>query len=266
MSSPPFKDLLTSDVPNGTGTIKSASDAPTLSPSATENALLSQINARPSTPMDGVLLASLDTLLTTEDNASLPQFKDLLILDVLNGTGTTKSASDAQSTGLPSMESAPQFLLNALHGTLKEPALLAIKATTFKTEPALLPQFKDLLILDVESGTGTAKSACHALRDSSSTHKDHALPSLLSVHHGITTVSAPTVTKDTTFKTEDASLHPFNPQLILDVDNGTGITKPALNAHSVILMDPMDSALLSHLSAPHGTLTVPALLALSDTH
>lgn len=53
VSSPPFKDPLISDVPNGTGKLKSASDAPTPSLSAMENVLPFQINANPSTLMDG---------------------------------------------------------------------------------------------------------------------------------------------------------------------------------------------------------------------
>lgn len=74
--------------------------------------------------------------LTTEDNASLPLKTDLLISDAPNGTGTTKFVLNALLTGLPLTESALPFLLNAHHGTLKVPALLAIKATMFKTVPA----------------------------------------------------------------------------------------------------------------------------------
>ena len=74
-------------------------------------------------------------LLIMEDNAFLLLKTDLLILDVLNGTGIIKFVLSALLTGLQSMESALQFLLNALHGTLKELALLAIKVTMFKTEP-----------------------------------------------------------------------------------------------------------------------------------
>lgn len=117
----------------------------------------------------------------------------------------------------------------------------------------------------MENGTGTTKSAYHAQMDSSSTHKDHALLFLHSVPHGTQMVPALDATKDTTFKTEDATLLPFKDLLILDVDNGTGTTKPALNAHSDSLMVPMDSALLSLHSALHGTPMEPALHAMLDT-
>ena len=118
----------------------------------------------------------------------------------------------------------------------------------------------------MESGTGTIKFAYHAQMDSSSTHKDHALLFLHSVLHGIQMVPVLTATKDTIFKMEDAPLLLFKDLLISDVDNGTGIIKFVLNAHSDILMEPMDFVLQYHHSALHGIQTVPALLALLDTH
>lgn len=58
--------------------------------------------------------------------------KDLRILDAKCGTGIIKSVSSVQQDGSSLMESAPQSIIYAKHGTTKDNVKLATKDTSLK--------------------------------------------------------------------------------------------------------------------------------------
>ena len=150
------------------------------------------------------------------------------ILDVDNGIGITKSASSAHSDLSSDLtESANQSLLNAQPGIQMEPALLASRDTTFKTEPVFWPLKTDLLTSDAPNGTGTIKFVLSAQMDSFLDLTESANQSPLNAHHGTLKVPALLASRDTTFKTELVFWPPFKDQLISDVLNGTGTIKSA---------------------------------------
>ncbi len=123
-------DLLTSDAESGIGPTKFVSHALKDGPlTQKESAKPYQDSARPGIIQVPALLASSDTILITE-LVSLPQLVDLLISDVLNGTGTTKSASLALKDG-PSMPTkfANQSLDNVKLGITTELVLPASSDT-----------------------------------------------------------------------------------------------------------------------------------------
>ena len=82
--------------------------------------------------METVFLVTLDMILLMEFvNSQLSIMPSLLILDVLNGTGTTKFVLNAQKTGpLMLMEPALQFLINVLLMMPMEPVSHASKDMT----------------------------------------------------------------------------------------------------------------------------------------
>ena len=96
--------LLTQDVPSGIGTTKSALNAQLSGPSTLiPFASLSLTFAPLMTPMEPVFHASRDTISSTESaNSPHSIMPSLQIMDVVNGTGTTKSALSVQLSG-PSM-------------------------------------------------------------------------------------------------------------------------------------------------------------------
>ena len=139
--------------------------------------------------------ASRDTILRTElafsHHSTTPS---LPILDAPPGTGITKSASAAPSTGF-SMETrnAFQFLTNALLMLITETASHASRDTILRTEPVSShPSTTPILpTLGVPPGTGTTKSASAAPRDGSSTQRRDACPLTITVTAMTTVVPAP---------------------------------------------------------------------------
>jgi hypothetical protein len=135
--------------------------------------------------MELVFPASRDTILRTVP-ASSPHSTTLspLILDVLPGIGTTKSAFHALKTGF-SMEinNVFQFPIIVLLMLIMETVFPASRDTISKKELASSPPstMLILLILDVLPGIGTIKSAFHAPRDGSSTLKRDACPLMIIV-------------------------------------------------------------------------------------
>lgn len=72
-----------------------------------------------------------------------------------NGTGTSKSALNALTTGSSiNSEFASPSLINAPLSTTPELANHATRATTSATENAVLPPFNKLAMLAVPHGTG----------------------------------------------------------------------------------------------------------------
>ena len=96
--------LLTQDVPNGIGITKSAlSVQPNGLSTLMEFVFPFLTNVLLMTPMEPVFHASRDTISSTESaNSPHSIMPSLQIMDVVNGTGTTKFASNAQLSG-PSM-------------------------------------------------------------------------------------------------------------------------------------------------------------------
>ena len=152
-------------------------------------------NAPPTVITEPVFHASRVTILRMEPVFSLHStMPSLLILDVPPGTGITKSASAAPSTGF-SMETrnAFQFLTNALLMLITETASHASRDTILRTEsvsshPSTTPI---LPTLGVPPGTGTTKSASAAPRDGSSTQRRDACLLTITVTATTTVVPAP---------------------------------------------------------------------------
>ena len=152
-------------------------------------------NAPPTVITEPVFHASRVTILRMEPVFSLHStMPSLLILDVPPGTGITKSASAAPSTGF-SMETrnAFQFLTNALLMLITETASHASRDTILRTEPVSShPSTTPILpTLGVPPGIGTTKSASAAPRDGSSTQRRDACPLTITVTATTTVVPAP---------------------------------------------------------------------------
>jgi len=114
----------------------------------------------------------------TSLNQTLPS---LLILDVVFGIGITKFVSNAPTSGSSTlMESACPSLINVKLTLRMVPVLNATRAMTSKKDNAcsLNPTRPNLLILDVEPGIGTNKSALNAPTNGSSTLRTSVFPSL----------------------------------------------------------------------------------------
>ena len=125
------------------------------------------------------------------------------------------------------MESALKPLLSVPLGTHKVPAPHATKDTPTSMESAHYHLLKAPRILDVDSGTGTTKSASSAHSDLSSDLTESANQSLLNAQPGIQMEPALHASKDTTFKTEPVFWPLKTDLLTSDAPNGTGITKSA---------------------------------------
>ena len=188
--------LLILDVPPGIGIIKSALLAPNNGFSMLIRfAFQFLTNAPPTVITEPVFHASRVTILRKEPVFSLHStMPSLLILDVPPGTGITKSASAAQSTGF-SMETRNvfQFLTNALLMLITETASHASRDTILRTEPVSShPSTTPILpTLGVPPGTGTTKSASAAPRDGSSTQRRDACPLTTTATATTTVVPAP---------------------------------------------------------------------------
>ena len=190
------------DAVSGIGTTKSVCPAPrdgfsmptrSVCPFLTTALLMTTVE--PASP------ASKDTTSRTEPVSSLLQTTpSLLTLAVVFGTGTTKSAFPAPTDGssTPTRSVCP-FLTNALQATVLEPALLAMKVMTSRTElasslPSTMPtQLTSVALL----GTGNSKSALPAPRDGSSTPTRPACQSMTTATPTMKTVPALHATKAT---------------------------------------------------------------------
>jgi hypothetical protein len=135
--------------------------------------------------MELVFPASRDTISKKEPVFSpLSTTPSLLILDVLPGIGTTKSAFHALKTGFSMVtRNVFQFPIIVLLMLIMETVSPASRDTISKKELASSPPstMLILLILDVLPGIGTIKSAFHAPRDGSSTLKRDACPLMIIV-------------------------------------------------------------------------------------
>ncbi len=119
-----------SDVDFGTGTTKNVFNAPTTGSSTLkECAFLFLTNATPSISQETVFLATLATIWSME-LASSPPSKPPLTLAVQPGTGKTKNASNAQTTGSSKTEPVCLSQTNATPSTSMETVFHATKATT----------------------------------------------------------------------------------------------------------------------------------------
>jgi hypothetical protein len=159
-----------------------------------------------------------------------------LILAVLPGIGTTKSAFHAQSNGLSMLtKSAFPFLINAPLTEITELAFHASKDTILRTVPAFSPHSTTLSppIPDVLPGIGTTKSVYHALNTGLSTLIKSAFQFLTNAPLTEMMELVFPASRDTILRTVPASsLHSTTLSLlILDVLPGIGTTKSALFAH-----------------------------------
>ena len=78
-----------------------------------------------------------------------------------------------------------QSVIHALHGVLMEFALLAIKDTILKTEPAFSLISTAQLTSDVKDGTGTIKNVLNAQQDGPWVPTVSVLPLMMFVLHGV---------------------------------------------------------------------------------
>ena len=160
---------LTLDVLNGTGTIKSVSNAPKNGYSMLmESVSLSVINALLMMPTELVSLVIKDTTLSMEFVSSLPlTMLNLQIMAALNGTGTTKFVLNAQKIGSRMlMELVSLFLINVLLMMLQVLASHASRDMTLSMEfvSSHHSTTLSLQIQDVQLGTGTIKFVSHVQR------------------------------------------------------------------------------------------------------
>ena len=207
---------------------KDGSSTPTMSAS------LFLTNAKNMPPMVTAPLASKDMTSSMVNAFSLSSTTpDLLILDVVSGTGMLKYALDAPTTGSRTlMASVYPFLINAPLMLKMETALLASRVMTYPTDNAysLKPTTLNLPISDADCGTGLTKFVSSALMDSFSTSTKSVLPPLIFAELlTVRLVTALLATKDMTLKTDSVSTLPqIMPDLqILAVLLGTGKTRSA---------------------------------------
>jgi hypothetical protein len=135
--------------------------------------------------MEFALLAIKDTILKTEPAFSLISTAQPTS-DVKDGTGTIKNVSNVQQDGLwePTVSVLPLTML-AQPGVLMELALLAIKDTILKTEPAFSLISTAQLTSDVKDGTGTIKNVLNAQQDGPWVPTVSVLPLMMFVLHGV---------------------------------------------------------------------------------
>ena len=225
---------LIQDAVNGIGTTKSASLALTngfsmLIKSVCQfltNALLTMLQVPAS-------LASRDMILKTENASSpTPTMPSLLILDAVNGIGTTKSASPALTNGFSTLTRfACQFLTNVPPTMPQELVLHASRDMTSRKENAssLISTTPTPLIQDAVNGIGTTKSASLALTNGFSMIIRSACQFLTNALLTMPLEPVLPASRDMTSRTENASsLNQTTPSLlILDVVSGIGATKSA---------------------------------------
>lgn len=155
--------------------------------------------------------------------SSLPQTTPSpLTLAAEPGIGTTKSAFPAPTDGssTPTRSVCP-FLTNALQATVLEPALLAMKVMTSRTElasslPSTMPtQLTSVALL----GTGNSKSALPAPRDGSSTPTRPACQSMTTATPTMKTVPALHATKATVSTTDSVCQSTLSARLSMLMDH-----------------------------------------------
>ncbi len=149
-----------------------------------------------------------------------------------NGTGTTKFASNALTTGSSTLkEFASPSLTNAKLMLKTEIVLLATTDTTLKKESAsfLTQTMPNHLTLVVANGTGTIRSAYSAQTDGSSTLTRCVPQFLTNAKLMLKMETAHLATTDTILKKENVSfLSPTTLSLpIWAVELGTGTIKSA---------------------------------------
>jgi len=186
------------DVPHGTGTNKFASNVLTIGSSTRITfASQSQINALLLIRVEHVNHATMATTLRME-NAVLHQSSKFLMSDVQPGTGTSRSAFNAQITGYSTITiSVSLFPINALLSIRLEPVNLATKDTILIKENANLPLFNRFLMLDVQHGTGTSRFVFNAQTTGYSTARTFVSQYLINAQPSINQVLVSHATKDT---------------------------------------------------------------------
>lgn len=119
------------DVPHGIGRIMFALNAQITGSSTIRVFVFKfQINAIPTIEVEHALVA-IKVIISPMESAFLPQFNKSQMLDAPHGTGISKSAFNAQTTGSSTaIKSVFQYLINAQPSTTLEPAFLAIRDTT----------------------------------------------------------------------------------------------------------------------------------------
>ena len=224
------------------------------------------INAEHTLKMVTVPLATRDMTSLTDNVFTLYLIMfNLWTLDVLPGTGTSKSALPAPMDGFSTTkEYVLLFLTNVLLMLKMVTVQLVIKDTIWLKDNAssLNQTTPDHLILDALPGTGTSKSALPAPTDGSSTPKEFVFLFPTSVLLTLKMVTVPHATRDTTSLTDNASsLNQTTPShLTLDVLPGTGTSKSALPAPTDGSSMPKEFVLLSLISAKPTLKMVTVLL------
>ena len=127
------------------------------------------------------------------------------MLDALLGTGTSKSVSNAQTTGFSTAtKSVCLFRTNAQPSITLEHVLAASKATTSKTENAHKPQLCKFQTSDALLGTGTNKPAFSAQTTGFSMNMESVFQYPINAQLSIEVEPALLATRDTTLIMENA--------------------------------------------------------------
>ena len=162
------------------------------------------------------------------ESASLPPLKNLLMQDAELGTGRTENVWLALTTGSSTTwENVCLFLTNAIPLIDQEPVFPAMKDTTSTMEFANLLLLRNLLMRDVEPGTGKPENVLPALITGFSIKWENACPSQICARPSIGQEPALPATKDTTSSTELVNWPLLRSHQMRDVELGTGRTENA---------------------------------------
>ena len=167
------------------------------------------------------------------ESASLPPLKSLLMQDAEPGTGRTENVWPAQTTGSSTtLEFVSLSQINVRLSTGQEPVFHAMKDTTSTMEFVNSLQLRNLLMRDVEPGTGKSENALPALTTGSSTKWENACPSQICARPSIGQEPALPATKDTTSTMEFVNLPLLRSHQMKDAEPGTGRTENAWPAQT----------------------------------
>lgn len=161
---------------------------------------LSLISVPLTLPLDSVSAASSATTLIMAAVSRL-QLRKFLMSAAPSGTGPIGNASCALKSGCPDlMVSACLFQTIVLLTMSLAPALLASRGTYLTLEHVWKLLFRNRLMLDVVSGTGTNRSVLSALKNGYSILRVSVCPFLTNAPLTTVLVTALAVTKVTIYK------------------------------------------------------------------
>ena len=156
-------------------------------------------------------------------------------------------------------------MTNAKPSINLEPVSHATLATISSTEPVNLHPSRNLLMRDVEPGTGRTINVWPAPTTGSSIKWANAYLSLINAIPSTELELANHATRATTSSKEDVSWLPLKKYQILDAVNGTGKRRSVLPALTDSFSMQLDFASPSMITATNGTTVEPVLSVTLDT-